>query len=160
MIYVATHLDRHIIKCSHFFLLYVNLIPTYLRQCLTTADRIYGYVSELLYSLTHWGRATHICVGKLTTIGSDNGLSPGRSQAIIWTNAGILLIWPLGTNFCEILIEINTFSSKKMHLKMSSGKWRPSCLGRNVLMPELRAFHRSCITVSQHCLNPFINGAF
>ena len=55
---------------------------------------------------THWGRVTHICVNKLTIIGSDNGLSPGRRQAIIWTNAGILLIGPLGTNFSEILIEI------------------------------------------------------
>ena len=43
---------------------------------------------------------------KLSIIGSDNGLSPGRRQAIIWTNAGILLIEPLGTNFSEILIEI------------------------------------------------------
>ena len=48
--------------------------------------------------LTHWGRVTHICVGKLAMIGSDNGLSPARRQAIIWTNAGILLIGPLGTN--------------------------------------------------------------
>ena len=53
--------------------------------------------------LTHWGRVMHICVGKLTNIGSDNGLSPGRRQAIIWTNAGILLIGTLGTNFSEIL---------------------------------------------------------
>ena len=45
--------------------------------------------------LTHWGRVTHICVGKLTIIGSDNGLSPERRQAIIWTNDGILLIGPL-----------------------------------------------------------------
>ena len=59
----------------------------------------------------------HICVSKLTSIGSDNGLSPGRHQAIIWTNAGILLIGPLGTNFSELLIEIHTFSLKKMHLK-------------------------------------------
>ena len=44
--------------------------------------------------LTHWGRATHICVSELTIIGSDNGLSPERRQAIIWTNAGILLIGP------------------------------------------------------------------
>ena len=76
---------------------------------------------------------THICVGKLTIIGSDNGLSPGRRQAIIWTNAGILLISPLGTNFNAILFEIHTFSFKKIHLKMSSGKWRPICLGLNVL---------------------------
>ena len=83
---------------------------------------------------THWGRVTHICVVKLTIIGSDNGLSPGRRQAIIWTNAGILLIGPLGTNFTEILIGIQTFSFKKMHLKMSSAKWRPFSLGLNVLI--------------------------
>ena len=56
--------------------------------------------------LTHGGRVTHICISKLTIVVSDNGLSPGRRQAIIWTNAGILLIGPLGTNFSEILIKI------------------------------------------------------
>ena len=75
----------------------------------------------------------HMCVSKLTIIGSDNGLSPGRHQAIIWTNAGILLMGPKERNFSEILIEIHAFSFKKMHLKMSSGKWRPFCLGLNVL---------------------------
>ena len=83
--------------------------------------------------LTHWGRVTHICVGKLTIIGSDNGLSPGRHQAIIWTNTGILLIGPWGTNFSEILIKILTFLFKKMCLKVSSAKWHPFCLGLNVL---------------------------
>ena len=76
---------------------------------------------------------THICVDNLTIIGPDNGLSPGRRQAIIWTNAGIMLIGPLGTNFSEILIEIRTFSFKKMRLKLSSGKWRPFCLSLNVV---------------------------
>ena len=82
--------------------------------------------------LTHWGRVTHICPCELTNIGSDNGLSPGRRQAIIWTNAGILLIGPLATYFNESLIEIQTFSLKKIRLKMSSVK----CLfrlGLNVL---------------------------
>ena len=83
--------------------------------------------------LTHWGRVTHICFSKLTIIGSDNGLSPGRRQAIIWTNAGILLIGPLGTNFSEIIIEILKFSFKKMRMKVSSVKRRPFCLGLNVL---------------------------
>ena len=83
--------------------------------------------------LTHWGRVTHICVGNLTIIGSDNGLSPGRRQAIIWTNAVILSIGPLGTNFSEILIKMIAFSFKKMRSKVSSGKRRPSCLGLNVL---------------------------
>ena len=88
--------------------------------------------SDLIF-LTHWDRVTHICVGYQTIIGSDNGLSPGRRQAIIWTNAGILLIGPLGTNFSEILIGIHKFSFTKMHLKMSSAKWRLFSLGLNVL---------------------------
>ena len=77
---------------------------------------------------------THICVSKLNIICSFNGLSPGRRQAIIWTNVGILLIGPLGTNFIEILIEILTFSFKKMRLKLSSAKRLPFCLGHNVLI--------------------------
>ena len=72
---------------------------------------------------------THICVSDIIFIGSDNGLSPCRRQAIIWTNAGILLIGPLGTNFSEILIEILTFSFKKMRLNVLSAKRRPFCLG-------------------------------
>ena len=77
---------------------------------------------EATSHLTHWGRVTHVCVSKLTIIGSDNGLSPGRHQAIIWTNTGMLLIGPLGTNFSEILSEIQTFSLKKICFKMSSAK--------------------------------------
>ena len=90
--------------------------------------------------LSHWGRVTHICVSKLTIIGSDNGLSPGRRQAIIWTNARILLIRPLGTNFNEILLEILAFSFIKMRLKVTSAKWRPFCLGLNVLYDIWRLF--------------------
>ena len=75
---------------------------------------------------------THICISKLTNIGSDNVLSPGRHQAIIWTNAGLLLIGPSGKNVSDILIEIHTFSFKKMHWKMSSGKWRPFRFNLNV----------------------------
>ena len=87
----------------------------------------------ILVTLTHWGRATHICVSDLTSIGSDNGLSPGRRQAIIRTNAGILLIRPLGTNISEFSFEILMFSFKKMRLKVSSAKRRPFCLGLNEL---------------------------
>ena len=65
------------------------------------------------YALTHWSRVTHLRVSKLTIIGSDKGLSPGRHQAINWTNAGISLIWTWGSNFNEMLNEIHTFSFKK-----------------------------------------------
>ena len=65
-------------------------------------------------------------------IGSDNGLSPGRRQAIIWTYAGILLIGPLGMNFSEILSGIDTFSFKKNRLKMPYAKGWPFCRGLNM----------------------------
>ena len=80
----------------------------------------------ICYRLTHWGRVTHIYVRKLTIIGSDNGLSPGWRQTVIRSNSGILLIGHLGTNFSEILIEIHTFSFKKMHL----------CPGSNALIVD------------------------
>ena len=98
------------------------------------------------YMLTHWGLVTHICIGNLTIIGSDNGLSPGRRQAITWTNVGILLIGPLGTNFSEMLVEIQTFSFKKIHLKMLSGKWRPFCLGLNELNKQ-NTFWKFCVII-------------
>ena len=56
----------------------------------------------------------------ITIIGSDNVLSPGWRQAMIWNNTGILLIGPLATNLSEIVIKIQTFSFKKMHLNVSS----------------------------------------
>ena len=90
-------------------------------------------------ALTHWGRVTHVCVSKLIIIGSDNGLSPGRRQAIIWTNAGILLVGPIGTNFGEILIEVHTISFKEINLKMSSEQCRPFCIGPNNVADILKA---------------------
>ena len=111
-----------------------------------------------VYPLTHWGRVTHICVGKLTIIGSENGLSPGRRQAIIWSNAGILLIEPLGTNFSEILVGIQIFSLKKMRLKMSSAKWCPFCLGPNVLSQYSNSWcpgDARCQDISSHCIHQF-----
>ena len=76
---------------------------------------------------------THICISKLTIIGSDNGLSPDWHQAIIWTNAEILLIWTLGTNSSEILSESHTYSFNKIHLKMLFVKLLQFCLDLNVL---------------------------
>ena len=96
---------------------------------------------------THWGRVTHLCVSKLTIIGSDNGLSPGRHQAIIWTNAGILLIGTLGKNFSEILIEIPTFPLNKILLKMASAKCCPIRHGLNVLITRYSVPRETCLCV-------------
>ena len=87
----------------------------------------------VLMTLTHWSRVVYKYVSIATIIGLDNGLSYGWRQAIMWTNAGILLNGTLRTNLSEISIKIYAFSFKKMHLKMSSAKWRPLCLGLNVL---------------------------
>ena len=87
---------------------------------LWTRNLCFNPSSFAIFSLTHWGWVTHICISNLTIIDSDNGLLPVLCQAIIWTNAGILLIGPLETNFSEILIEILTFSFKKMRLKVPS----------------------------------------
>ena len=84
--------------------------------------------------LTHWGRMTHICVDNLTIIGSDNGLSPGRRQAIIWTNAGILLInWTLRNKlrwnfnrYANIFIQENVFES--VVCEMATILSRPQCV--------------------------------
>ena len=78
-------------------------------------------------SINSLGWVAHI-IGYLTIIDSDNGLSPGRRQAIISTNAGALLIGPLATSFSEILIEIITFAFKKMRLNVSSAKRQPQCV--------------------------------
>ena len=100
---------------AHWGLMNTKIIIPTLQVC------DHSHVNNTLL-FTHWGRVTHICVSKIIIIGSDNGLSPGRRQSIIWTNAGILLIGPLGTNFIEILIGILAFSFKEIHLKMSSAK--------------------------------------
>ena len=101
-----------------------------------TVEKRLGYTESLFQQvkvLTHWGRVMYICIGKLTIIGSNNGLSHGGHQAIMWTNPGILSIGPLGTNLSDILMGNQTFSFMKMHFKMSSVKCHQFCLSLNVI---------------------------
>ena len=91
-----------------FYLIYIYMLRLFTGDDYPARCDIH-YCKPLMVAL-YWGRVTHICVSKLSIIGSDNGLSPGRRQAIIWTNAEILLIRTLGTNVSEILSEIHTFS--------------------------------------------------
>ena len=73
-----------------------------------------------------------ICLGKLTFIGLDYFLSPGRRHAIISNNAGTLLIGTVRTNFSENLIEIHVFYSTKgiwkCRLEMVAILSRPRCV--------------------------------
>ena len=100
-------------------------------------------ITKLTFLHSDWGRVTtqwwrswplHICVSKLTSIGSDNGLSPDRRQAIIWTNAGILLIGPLHGSRLQWNLNRNLyrFIQENAALENIVWNWRPFCLGLNV----------------------------
>ena len=89
------------------------------------------------YVYSHLTRVTHICFSKLTTICSDNCFRlDGAIWTIIWTNAGMLLIGPLGTNFSEIFIH---FHSRKCFYKCSLRNGGHFCVGLNVLRPLERS---------------------
>ena len=132
-------------------------IELFLRKCeniFTFSFSSWGAADGWHPSLsTHWGWATHICVNEITIIVSDNGLLPGRCQAIICINAGILLIGPLRTNFNEILIKIHTFSFDEMHLKMSTAKWQPLCLSFDVLKTCWWSGHRRIQGISSNAID-------
>ena len=154
MIYI---LFRGYITTSSKTRMIFTLFPDCIIISLRTHMIFLSFRGFITTSITRWGRETHICVSKLTIIGSDNGLSPDRRQAIIWTYAGLLLTGPLGTNFSDILIKIYTFSFKKMHLKMSSGKWRPFCLGLKVLrthVTQSTIFFNCCLTGTRAITTP------
>ena len=87
----------------------------------------------IFYFLTPWGRGCLYASLKWVIFGSGNGLLPVGCQAITWNKDDLLSIGPLGTNFSETLLELQTFLLKKMQLKMSHAKWRSFCLGLNVL---------------------------
>ena len=70
---------------------------------------------------------THICVGNLTIIGPDNGLSPGRHQCwdiVIWT-PGDKLQWNLNRN-SYIFVQENAFQI--VVWKMVAILSRPQCV--------------------------------
>ena len=117
----------------------------------------HAYIAFMAFDrLTHCGCVAHICVSNLAIIGSDNGLSPGRRQAIIRTNVGILLIGPLGTNFSEILIKVYTFALKEMHFKNSVCKmapisYRSECVKARWLRLGWRRVSFKTVGSSYHC---------
>ena len=80
---------RYVVKSKYTIILDIDILVFFLAPSCFVWNKDIQCVG-----LIHWGRGTHICVGNLTIIVSDNGLSPGRRQLIIVTNAGILLVGP------------------------------------------------------------------
>ena len=118
------HMERVMDSCNSWFYetVYSNqtvlapyipfaMNPAPILTHLPLVPYIYIYIYIYIYASVNW-----------VSIGSDNGLSPLRCKDSIWTNAGLLLIWPLGTIINEILIKMQNFSFTKMYLKMSSAK--------------------------------------
>ena len=90
--------------------------------------------------ITHWDRVTHICVSQLIIIGSDNGLSPDRRQAIIWNKWWNIVIWTLGKKFqwnlnrnLYIFIQENAFENVVWKLAVILS--RPQCVKSYQLFP-------------------------
>ena len=112
--------NRNMNKLWLSFTQHITFIKCYVGQR-------YGdqYTSDFIWTDGFTTSQLNAAVSRVS-IGSDNGLSPIRRQAIIWTNTELLSIVQLGTNFSEILIKK---SFTKMHLKITSTKWRPFCPG-------------------------------
>ena len=96
--------------------------------------------------LTHWGRVSHKCVGKLTIIGSDNGLSPGRRQANQWWNIvnwtpGNKLQWILHGNW-YIFIQENAFEN--VVCEMAYILSRPQCVKNKLKIIFVQGTVASC----------------
>ena len=110
----------------------------------------------------------HICVGKLIIVGSDNGLSPVRPQAIIWTNAGIWFIGPLATNFSEnfncngnIYIKENVFEN--VVWKMSAILSRPKCVNGVMFIYHWITHACACsyvLNAFKICMSEIVKGTF
>ena len=98
--------------------------------------------SDVHLILSNWGWVTHIYVNNL-------GHNWFRYWLVTWSTPShcldqhwYIVNWTLGNNFSQILMEIQTFSFKKTHLKILSAKWRPSCLSFNVL--NYLGYHIEC----------------
>ena len=104
--------------------------------------------------ITHWGWVTHICVSKLTIIGSDKRLSSGRRQAIIWTIVGIFkgalrsqLQWNINRNpniFIQgIVFESGVYEMAAILSQPLSDNNLVCCVAEPVLKSFMKLKHRN-----------------
>ena len=150
------HIDLPVWFADLLFNTWLKLPEISVRQCVTIFNAMFEdcWVHSLRPS------DAHIYVDKLIIIGSNIGLSPGRRQAIIWTKAGILLNGPLGTNFSEISIAIQTFSLTKIRLKMLPAKCCPFCLSLNVLNEPRALRMESWLSLKYNGISPTASTSF
>ena len=85
--------------CTQFDVIVMKLHPEKLHTV------CYGF---MLYHLTHILKGCFTATGTIILLPK-----PDCREAIIWTNAGMVLIGPWETNFNEILVNIQQISLKK-----------------------------------------------
>ena len=127
--------DYHTLDCCCHFqtIILLQQIAIQKWKYVSSALSIERIQHRSILLLTLWGRVTHICVSKQAIIGSENGLSPGRCQVIIWTCAGLLVIWTFGNKLqwnlnknLYIFIQENAFEN--VVWKMAAILSRPQCV--------------------------------
>ena len=84
-------------------------------------------------TLIHWGQVMHICVSKLRHHWLRQWLLACLAPNHYFDQCWLVVISPSRTYLNEILLDIQSFIFKKMHLKMLCAKWQPSCPGLKML---------------------------
>ena len=84
--------------------------------------------------LTQWGRVMYICVSKLGHLWFRQWLVAWLAPSHYLNQCWNIVNWTLGNKLHWKFFKLYTFSFKKMHLKMPSGKWLPFCLSLNELI--------------------------
>ena len=85
-----------IFKFDAQHIIWGRAVPYTTRLVLLAED--FGRPYLLHNDLTHWGRVTHICISKLTIIGSDNDLLPCWCQSHYLNQCWNIVNWTLQWN--------------------------------------------------------------
>ena len=116
-----------------------RMVPNYCRLCihLNPIHEDFRLLRQCDYKVFHYhdlaaGWVMHICISKLNIIGSSHYLNQCSNIDLTLRNT---FWWNVNRNSCIFL--------KKMHFKILSGKWHPSCLGIN----ELRHIIHNCYII-------------
>ena len=107
-------------------------------------------VDHFVLILTHFPLVPHICVRELGQYWFRWWLVAYSASSHYWNQCWVIVNWTLSTNFNEIWIEIQHFSFMKMHLKISSAKWRPFCPGSEELMLRMSPLLTSLLVPPRH----------
>ena len=100
---------------------------------LSMLKKLFFFSCLQLNVLTHWGRVTHICISKITIIGSDNGLSPWTAPSHYLNQCWNIVNWTLGNKLQwnlnrNLYIFIQENPLENVVWKMAAILSRPQCV--------------------------------